>query len=460
MLMATETEFRDFLAGRPSSYEWFTVTPPYKEVIAAAGKWTVVLEGTVDNHVALFDDAFPMTAGLQAVLNPHAAQSLTPGGAQPTVTSEHLMPALPGLTAGMPVAAPGGGGDATAQSTKDVAGRVIDTISDWGNAVERFGDRSAAWAGALGSELADQLDLPGWLRDFFGGLFGSLKGTIAGLGDTVSLLWDLLHTTQGWKDLGQWLQTVSPVDEAKAIGKDLVAWDDWANGKYAHAVGQIVGNLLALEGAAKVLAQLRMLRKGKRPHGSDDVDGDGAGSEDSKNKGEEDEDDGDSPSVEPVTGKLPKKGVPNSYGYDSNGDLLSYANDRPKPSKKQVLDVWNNSRSEQAAEIASGRLNLPAPGKDQLWVRVLDNVAGPDVHKVRLPDGTEGRYRLIEWRPGELRKGLWDLGHRGSAKYSELRENYLSHRISKDDFLHQFGLAENYRVEDPLRNQSHVDEHR
>ena len=36
---------------------------------------------------------------------------------------------------------------------------------------------------------------------------------------------------------------------------------------------------------------------------------------------------------------MPAKGTANSYGYDSNGDLLPYANERPKYSRGSAKSV-------------------------------------------------------------------------------------------------------------------------
>ena len=50
------------------------------------------------------------------------------------------------------------------------------------------------------------------------------------------------------------------------------------------------------------------------------------------------------------------------------------------------------------------------------------------------------------------------MGHIPKAKYSKLRERYLSGEITKEDFLSEYRESKNYRVEDPLRNRSHTDE--
>lgn len=152
---------------------------------------------------------------------------------------------------------------------------------------------------------------------------------------------------------------------------------------------------------------------------------------------------------------LPAKGEPNSYGYDGNGDLLPYANERPKYTEKQIEDVWTKSRNDQLEAIRSGTLDLPKPGADRMWVRTVDDAAeGPDVHV----DAKGHKWREVEWKPGQSREGLWDMGHVSDAKYSKLRDKYLSGEISKEEFLEEFHDANNYRVEDPLRNRSHVDE--
>jgi hypothetical protein len=155
---------------------------------------------------------------------------------------------------------------------------------------------------------------------------------------------------------------------------------------------------------------------------------------------------GDGPANPPQypTGHLPEKGEPGSYGYDVNGDRLPYANHRPDYAPDQVQQVWDASRKAQLDDIALGISDdLPPslPGPDQLWVKDI-----------------AGDWKIIEWRPGEPRTGLWDLGHLPTAKYSTLREQYLSHRITKEEFLDDFRNPDNYRVEDSIRNQSHIDE--
>lgn len=152
---------------------------------------------------------------------------------------------------------------------------------------------------------------------------------------------------------------------------------------------------------------------------------------------------------------MPAKGVPNSFGYDANGDLLPYANHRPSYAEGQVEQVWNDSWEFQQSEIEQGRLALPKPeSKNEMWVRVGDNAEGDGLVNL----GDEGTWRLVEWEPGSPRDGKWDMGHVADAKYSDLRSDYLSGRITKEQFLDEYRDPDNYSVEDPSRNRSHVDE--
>lgn len=125
------------------------------------------------------------------------------------------------------------------------------------------------------------------------------------------------------------------------------------------------------------------------------------------------------------TGKLPEKGKPNSYGYDKNGDRLPYANSRPSYGRGQVDEVWENAKD------ANG----------DVWV--LDK---------------DGNRVKIEWQPGQPQRDVWDMGHLPEQEYRKLRDEYLSGKISKEEFLRRYRDADNYEVAHPGRNRSHVDE--
>ena len=151
---------------------------------------------------------------------------------------------------------------------------------------------------------------------------------------------------------------------------------------------------------------------------------------------------------------LPLKGEPGSYGYDENGDLLPYSDHRPEYAPGQVEQVWKDSRDQQLLDIEDGELDLPRPGPDQMWVK-----AHPDADPSGLHADNEGnRWRLIEWRPGEPRQGLWDMGHIPGEEYWKLRNQYLSGEIDLDDFLGDYRNSGFYEVADPSRNRAGVDE--
>lgn len=158
---------------------------------------------------------------------------------------------------------------------------------------------------------------------------------------------------------------------------------------------------------------------------------------------------------------LPAKGEPNSYGYDENGNRLPYANHRPSHTNEQIKETWDLSREEQIKQIEKGELKLldvpddeKIPGKDEIWVQKPDDAEGPGIHF-----DSEGRkWAKITWEEGQDREGLWDMGHVPGREYKNLREEYLSHRITEEEFLREFRDPNNYRVQDPSRNRSHVDE--
>jgi hypothetical protein len=154
----------------------------------------------------------------------------------------------------------------------------------------------------------------------------------------------------------------------------------------------------------------------------------------------------------PPTGHLPPHGDPGSFGYDANGDRLPYANSRPDFAPGQVESVWDLSRDEQLLDIHDSRVGLPEPGPNQQWVRL--HPEGPIGEDWIVHDG----HRLIEWQPGDPRKGLWDMGHVEGGEYRYQREDYLSGITTYEEFLETFRDPTQYRVQDPFRNRSHIDE--
>ena len=89
-----------------------------------------------------------------------------------------------------------------------------------------------------------------------------------------------------------------------------------------------------------------------------------------------------------------------------------------------------------------------------MWVKTIDDIPnGPDIHI----DADGNKWRKITWDPKSKTRD-WDMGHIPKAKYSKLRDDYLSGRITKEQFLKRYRDPKNYRVEDPMRNRSHIDE--
>lgn len=154
----------------------------------------------------------------------------------------------------------------------------------------------------------------------------------------------------------------------------------------------------------------------------------------------------------PPTGHLPPTGEPGTFGYDADGNRMPYANSRPPYAVGQEESVWNNSREAQLGQIDQGNLPLPKPGPDQQWLQLHPN--GPTNPDWVVQDG----HRLAEWRPGDPRQGVWDMGHGTGLEYRDLRQLYLGGDISYDEFMatHQDPL--NYSAQDPYRNRSHIDE--
>lgn len=137
-----------------------------------------------------------------------------------------------------------------------------------------------------------------------------------------------------------------------------------------------------------------------------------------------------------------------------NGDLLPYANHRPGYARGQVEEVWRLSHAENLKMIKDLDLPLREPKANELWVEIRSKESGPDITDL----GSEGKWRLIEWNPGEPRNGLWDMGHIPTEKYATALDNYLRYEKDPEAFARWFKTAHNYRAEDPGLNRSHIAE--
>lgn len=113
--------------------------------------------------------------------------------------------------------------------------------------------------------------------------------------------------------------------------------------------------------------------------------------------------------------------VANRFRYQSGSkaDTKPYTNSRPSFRKGVVEEVWENAK-------------------------------GPD-GLVRDPNTGE----VINWTPGESRKGVWDMGHLPEAKYSEMHEAYMNGELTTKEFVDWYNDPANYRPELPSNNRSH-----
>ena len=115
----------------------------------------------------------------------------------------------------------------------------------------------------------------------------------------------------------------------------------------------------------------------------------------------------------------PKVGGECGSESGSKADTKPYTNSRPSFRKGVVEEVWENAK-------------------------------GPD-GLVRDPNTGE----VINWTPGESRKGVWDMGHIPEAKYSEMHEAYMNGELTTKEFVDWYNDPANYRPELPSNNRSH-----
>lgn len=91
---------------------------------------------------------------------------------------------------------------------------------------------------------------------------------------------------------------------------------------------------------------------------------------------------------------------------------------RPTHSKKMIEEVYNNSKD------ANGKVYDPVTGEE------------------------------IIWKPGDPRKGVWNMGHKPHYEYRHLEKAYLEGRITKEEFLKYFNDPQYYRPETPHTSSS------
>ena len=62
---------------------------------------------------------------------------------------------------------------------------------------------------------------------------------------------------------------------------------------------------------------------------------------------------------------------------------------------------------------------------------------------------------IIDWKPGQPRKGVVDFGHMPDQKYSDVFEKYRNENINPKEFREWYNNVENYQFEKPGNNRSH-----
>lgn len=96
-----------------------------------------------------------------------------------------------------------------------------------------------------------------------------------------------------------------------------------------------------------------------------------------------------------------------------------YANCRPSFRKGVVEEVWERAKG------ADGLVRDPNTGE------------------------------IINWTPGQARKGVWDMGHITEAKYSKMHQAYMRGELTTKEFVDWYNNPDNYRPELPSNNRSH-----
>lgn len=159
---------------------------------------------------------------------------------------------------------------------------------------------------------------------------------------------------------------------------------------------------------------------------------------------------------------MPKKGTPNSYGYDANGDLRKYAENRPSHEPEDIKTVWDTTHSDINNLIEDGVLrDLPKLDRpDQTWLRAPDGTKtnGNDIRETLNTDTGETEiYKLETWKPGD--KQNWDMGHVKGEEYRRIHDDYMRGKYDTDeDFVKDFRNLDLYEAANASRNRSHVDE--
>jgi uncharacterized protein YukE len=76
--------------------------------------------------------------------------------------------------------------------------------------------------------------------------------------------------------------------------------------------------------------------------------------------------------------------------------------------------------------------------------------------------GVDGQVRdpntgdILDWTPGDPRKGVWDMGHVPGQKYADMHARYLDGDLTPAEFRDWYNDVEHYVPELPSNNRSHL----
>jgi hypothetical protein len=99
----------------------------------------------------------------------------------------------------------------------------------------------------------------------------------------------------------------------------------------------------------------------------------------------------------------------------------------------------------------NGRPTLSGKEKLEFEQKVYDNCVDPD-GVLRDPNTGE----VINWKPGEPRQGVVDFGHNSGNSYNEMFQKYKNKGISLEELKEFQFNPDNYRLEAPSANRSHL----
>ena len=291
------------------------------------------------------------------------------------------------------------------------------------------------------SSMGDKFsDAGNAIRDFLAGIGDSLVDTVKGL---LTLVVDLgiLYVDVRWKSivpiqvpevLDQEVEKIKqkyepllkdPVNTIGGIGQSICDTADEKGVAYSsgYIVTEVVTALLADKGLDKIK---NVAKTGKTADNVADI-AEGAGkaaenaAEDAAKAGKELE--GAAKGAESAAEDAGKAGKTAGKVGESGSKTITkpYTNSRPSFRKGVVEEVWENAKD------ADGLVRDPNTGE------------------------------VINWTPGESRKGVWDMGHIPQAKYSEMHEAYMNGELTTKEFVDWYNDPANYRPELPSNNRSH-----